>query len=167
MRNSLFSKEQTVYWPGKYESVVQFLKKAVEDDSKTAPLFKSNMEVLAFAACVGLRENYPLETDNTQEISTDTFEREGLGALLFMIPMMADIENFDLYNLRDGDGEKVCVKIFERYAAGGLQILHEAYNTAGLVPPEFFLASFLERFEGANLDAGSTGNVGASDYDIF
>lgn len=167
MRNSLFSKEQVVYWPGKYESVVHFLKKSAEDDKKSTSLFKSNMEVLAFAACVGLHENYSLEAENTQEISTDTFEREGLGALLFLIPMMADLQNFDLYNLRDGDGERVCVKIFERYAAGGLQILHESYNTVGLVSPEFFLASFLKRFEVNGSSGGATQGGGPFDDDIF
>lgn len=165
MRNSVFSKEQKVYWPGKYDSVVQFLKKDIEGDvRKSTPLFKSNMEVIAFAACVGLHESYPLETDNTQEISTDTFEREGLGPLFFMIPMMINAESFDLYNFRDGDAERDCVKVFEKYAAGGLQLLHEAYNSAGLVTPEFFLTTFLERFE---VSSGAVAQLPSDDGDIF
>jgi dnd system-associated protein 4 len=136
-----------VYWPGQYEAVVQYLqKKSTSGTAPGKPVFNSNMEVIAFAACVGLSESHPLQTEGTQEISTFTFEGKGYGPLLFLIPMLAAPEKFDLYKLRDGEGERDCLKEFERYAAGGLQILHEKYSRAGLVPSEHFLATILEQY---------------------
>ena len=164
MRESIFSRELKVYWPGQYESVVQYLQKKDEADKKAKSVFNSNMEVVAFAACVGLRERHPLDTERTQEISTFTFEGKGYGPLLFLIPMMADPEKFDLYRLRDGEAERDCIKEFERYAAGGLQILSENYRKAGLVLPEFFLGNLLERFV-VREAAVSGGSV--LDNDIF
>jgi len=138
--NSIFSKStQRVYYPGSYEPLINYLqgKRGDGQDEKNG-LFSTIMEVMAFAACVGLKTNKKADVTDRKDINVSIFEGNGYGPLLFFIPL-ASREEADFYLLRNGEGEETCIKDFQSYAAGGFYILSEKWKVAGLVTPDVFV----------------------------
>lgn len=145
MRESLFSKEYVIYWPDQYEPLVNFLKKApLGQVGAKGGFFDNNMEVIVFAASYGLQQGHSLPGGNhTKEISTSSFENNGYGAFLYLIPLMACKDQPDLFLLRDSDGEQKCLRIFESYVAGGLQLLSEGWTSAATKSAYMFVDDLL------------------------
>jgi dnd system-associated protein 4 len=139
----LFIKDHTIYWPEKYEAVVEFLKGGHGRGGGASTLFQTNAEVIVFAAAVGVSAGERATiTDKRKEISLSTFILSQLANYIFVIPLL-DRDGPNLELLRDESGENECVKIFEEYAAGGLQILNEEYSRKGLVSPFMFVSDVL------------------------
>ena len=157
MNESLFSKEYSIYWPPQYADVVKYLlKRPEEKEEEKNGVFRTNMEVMVFAAAVGLHcdNRQPVES-KTHEISTLTFERGAKEeySYIFMIPLIAMGDTPDFKTLRDSVGEERCIRIFQEYAAGGLQILSEYWKKAGLKRPATFISDVVRAF------MSSAGNV--------
>lgn len=150
MNESLFTKEYSVYWPPQYGDVVKYLlKRPEEKDEDKNGVFRTNMEVMVFAAAVGLHSDnrQPVES-KTHEISTLTFERGGKDeySYIFIIPLIAMGDSPDFNTLRDNVGEEKCIRIFQEYAAGGLQILSDYWKKAGLKRPATFISDVVREF---------------------
>lgn len=140
MLNSIFSKStQRVYYPGSYEPLINYLQGKRDDgqDGKNG-LFSTIMEVMAFAACVGLKTNTKMDVTDRKDMNVSIFEGNGYGPLLFFIPLVSR-EEADFYLLKNGEGEETCIKDFQSYAAGGFYILSEKWKVAGLVTPDVFV----------------------------
>ena len=93
-------------------------------------LFPTIRELLCFAALLGYSENrrLPLDRDKgLEDVSYQQFERGDAEDLIFLIAL-ADSQDPEL--LKEGQ-EGRCAEIFEEYANGGLQIIHEAILRGG------------------------------------
>jgi dnd system-associated protein 4 len=93
-------------------------------------LFPTIRELLCFAALLGYSEKrrLPLDKDKgVEDISYQQFERGDAEDLIFLIAL-ADSKDPDI--LKDGE-ESRCAEIFEEYANGGLQIIHESMLRGG------------------------------------
>lgn len=130
---ALFDRERAVYWPTEYVDLVNILK-GVGGEGKTsyAPLYKFNTGVIVLAAVAGLVNSRVRDVGPAkQEISTSTFASHRFGNVpldtyIFLVPLLADGDT-DL--LKAGREEDV-IRRFERYAAGGLEVLQEALSVS-------------------------------------
>ena len=97
-----------------------------------APLYKFNTGVIVLAAVAGLVHSRVRDVGPAkQEISTNTFASHRFGnapldTYIFLVPLLAD---GDTELLKAGREEDV-IRRFERYAAGGLEVLHEALSVS-------------------------------------
>ena len=112
-----------------YEKIVQRLamQKLPETDRT---LFPTIRELLCFAALLGYSEKrrLPLDRDNgVEDVSYQQFERGDAVDLIYLIAL-AEVKDPEI--LKDGE-ESRCAEIFEEYANGGLQIIHEAMLRGG------------------------------------
>ena len=153
-QRSLFSYDHTIYWPSKYERVVEFLKNGTEVKTNNRSLYKYNVEVIALAACFGLRENNSIDlppNSERKEIALSTFNEHKLGIYIYIIPLLGEQKgNVELF--RNKDGENTAVSIFQRYAAGGLEILNDQLNTSGHDSPFLFLDDLISSSQGGVID---------------
>lgn len=134
----LFSSDHTIYWPKKYEKVVEYFKNGTGDKENPQSLYKYNVEVIVMAACLGIREKYAVDfSGEKNEINLSTFNNHGLGIYLYLIPMLSE-ELANLDYLRNKEGEDKAISIFESYAAGGLELLNERLVTRSLESPYLF-----------------------------
>lgn len=142
-QKSLFSFDHTIYWPKKYESVVEYLKNGTGDKPNHQSLYKTNVEVIVLAACIGLNNqnsvNVPSESN---EINLSTFNSNSLGIYLYLIPLLAQ-EQVSIDFFRNKDGEDRAISIFQRYAAGGLEILNERLVSRSMDSPFLFTSDLL------------------------
>ena len=93
-------------------------------------LFPTIRELLCFAALLGYSEQrrLPLDRENgAEDVSYQQFERGDAEDLIYLIAL-ADSKDPEILN--DGE-ESRCSEIFEEYANGGLQIIHEAMLRGG------------------------------------
>ena len=93
-------------------------------------LFPTIRELLCFAALLGYSEKrrLPLDKDEgVEDISYQQFERGDAEDLIYLIALA---ESKDPEILKDGN-EHLCAEIFEQYANGGLQIIHESMLRSG------------------------------------
>ena len=128
---ALFATERSVYWPSEYVDLVNTLKGLGAGGKPShAGMYKYNTGVIVLAAMVGLVNGREREVGSSrQEISTSTFESHrlgdaSLGAFLFLVPLLA---GSDVEALR-GEREEELIRAFERFAAGGLEVLHGAMS---------------------------------------
>ncbi len=112
-----------------YEEMVQRLaKQKLHGTDRT--LFPTIRELLCFAALLGYSEKrrLPLDKDKgVEDISYQQFERGDAEDLIYLIALA---ETKDPEILKDGK-EHRCAEIFEEYANGGLQIIHESMLRGG------------------------------------
>lgn len=135
MATGLFSDDYNIYWPSDYEDIVTFLSSA--DSESNTKVFKTFMEVIVFAAAIGLREGLkpPFDYKSTKEIRVSTFlgsrsKRESLAEIIYLIALCdppESGEDIDIDLMRGPEGEKKAIHIFQRYAAGGLSYLNSEY----------------------------------------
>ena len=120
---SLFSKERLVYWPEEFSEVVDLLSgRDAEGRSVGFPLYSFNTGAIVFAASLGAREKRTREVGSRRkEISTTTFNSHRLEAYLFLVPLLGN-PSLGTDFLRPENEEQV-IREFERYAAGGLELL--------------------------------------------
>lgn len=123
----LFSKDRTVYWPAEFSDVMDQLTGADPDGrpSGRPALYTYNTGALTLAAAIGVinQRKRDLKSER-KEISTSIFANHELEAYIFLIPMLGDKEP-NIEHLRP-ENEEAVIKTFERYAAGGLEILRGA-----------------------------------------
>ncbi len=137
-QRGLFSFDHTIYWPKKYDRVVGYLQNGTGDSDNPQSLYKFNVEVIVMAACLGIREKYAVDlSGETNDINLSTFNSQSLGIYLYLIPMPSDEEpNVDYF--RNKEGEDKAISIFQRYVAGGLELLNERLVTRSLDSPYLF-----------------------------
>jgi len=149
----LFSEDYRVYWDGEYESVVKFL--SSEDDSG-AKVFDTFMEVIVFAASVGLREGFKSSAQfaDRRDIQVSTFarNREPLGSLAEVIYLVALCDfpkgDIDLDLMRNPEGERSAIALFQQYANEGLRHLNDEYIRRPRMDPFRFIYEILEEYSG-------------------
>jgi hypothetical protein len=122
-KQSLFSKERLVYWPDEFADVVDFLSgRDARGQVVTHPLYSFNTGAIVLAASVGVRANRRREVGaKRKEISTATFASHGLESYIFLVPLVG-APDLGTDMLRP-DNEEQVIREFERWAAGGLEIL--------------------------------------------
>ena len=120
---SLFSKERLVYWPEEFSEVVSLLNgRDVEGRIVGSSLYSFNTGAIVLAASLGARERRTREVGpKRKEISTSAFNSHRLEAYLFLVPLLGNPKNGTDF-LRVENEENV-IREFERYAAGGLEII--------------------------------------------
>jgi dnd system-associated protein 4 len=154
-QKELFSEDHTIYWPEKYEPVVEYLKNGTSNSENPNSLYKLNVHVIVLAACVGFSHKEKIvvqEKDKKKEIPLSVFHNNDLSIFIYIIALLSSPE-LNISFLKNIDGEKLAIKIFEQYAAAGLEILYDKY-TKGFADPPFLFVSDLIR-----LDLSSSGNV--------
>jgi hypothetical protein len=122
-KHSLFSKERLVYWPEEFSEVVDLLNgRDQEGRSIGNPLYSFNTGAIVLAASLGARERRRRDVGaRRKEISTTTFVSHNLESYLFLVPLLGDPSQGTDF-LRPENEEQV-IREFERYAAGGLELL--------------------------------------------
>lgn len=153
MKRDLFSEDYTIYWPKEYEQIVEFLKKK---DDQEGEVFSNNMEVIVFAAAVGLKEGRkPKETDKRlrNEIALSTFlgrdEAKSLAEIIYLVALCdRDDENIDISYMRNPEGERRALELFQSYAAGGLAVLNDLWLSASTRTPQRFIYETIELLTG-------------------
>jgi hypothetical protein len=179
----IFVKDHTIYWPESYESVVEFLKNGTSEgeQSSSKSLYKLNVQVIVFAACVGLisGERKSIVKEKKKEIALSTFIENDLAIYLFLIPLLSrpkiinnktDFEknNFqpDLDQLRGESGEELSIEIFQEYCAAGLEILNdELLNSGSMNSPYIFIKDIINKFS-INTGDSPKNNDGIKNIDI-
>ena len=133
-----------------YEGIVQRLSmQKLPGTDRT--LFPTIRELLCFAALLGYSENrrIPLDRDKgVEDVSYQQFERGDAEDLIYLIAL-ADTKDPEI--LKDGE-EARCAEIFEEYANGGLQIIHEAMLRRGGEYPDRDLLEFLKERSYLNIE---------------
>jgi len=121
--HSLFSKERMVYWSEEFSDVVDLLNGRDHEDRPVGnALYSFNTGAIVLAASLGARERRVREVGSRRkEISTSTFNSHRLEAYLFLVPLLGNPGHGTDF-LRPENEESV-IREFERYAAGGLEIL--------------------------------------------
>lgn len=159
-QKTLFSFDHTIYWPEKYQRVIDYLQNGVGQGENSQSLYKLNVEALVLAACVGLEAGNAIDLPpppQRKEIALSTFTSNSLSVYLYLIPMLAEKDTtIDFF--RNKEGEAKAVAIFEKYAAGGLEILNEKLLSNTLDSPYFFTS---------NLRQGKGDDVRDLEIDIF
>ena len=137
---SLFLYDHTVYWPAKYDRVVEFLKNGTGEKNNPKSLYKLNVEVIVLAACVGVINDHPVDEmpSERREIALSTFNEHQLGIYIYLIPLLSDEKN-NIELMRNKQGEDLSVSIFQRYVAGGLEILNDRLSSCGHDSPYLFI----------------------------
>lgn len=122
-KQSLFSKERLVYWPEEFSEVVDLLNgRDREGRTVGSPLYSFNTGAIVLAASLGAREKRKREVGTRRkEISTGTFLSHELEPYIFLIPLLGDLALGTEF-LRPENEEQV-IREFEKYAAGGLELL--------------------------------------------
>jgi len=163
MRRQLFTDDYTIYWPKEFEQVVEFLK---ERGNQEGEVFSNNMEVIVFAAAVGLKEGRkPKETDKKQrnEIALSTFlgrdEEKSLAEIIYLVALCdREDSNVDISFMRNPEGERRALEIFQSYAAGGLAVLNDLWLSARTRTPQRFVYETVELLAGRELQEGRAGD---------
>lgn len=143
-QQSLLTRERSIYWPGAYAEIVDLLTGRDTNGRQIAGApFNLNVGVIVMAAALGLREGRKRDvpSDNRKEISTNTFLGNGLEMYLLLIPILANPESAT-DNLRP-EREEEMIREFERYAAGGLEILEGEFERAGASSLEVVMQGLL------------------------
>jgi dnd system-associated protein 4 len=143
-QQSILTRERTVYWPGVYAEIVDLLTGRDSNGRQIAGApFNLNVGVIVMAAALGLRDGRKRDvpSDNRKEISTNTFLGNGLEMYLLLIPILANPESAT-DNLRP-EHEEEMIREFERYAAGGLEILEGEFERAGASSLEVVMQGLL------------------------
>ena len=155
--NSLFSKDRAVYWPSEFADIFALLKGVDPSGKATHPgFYKYNTGVMVLAAMVGLVHSRERELGpDRMEISTAQFEGHKLGdaslaAFIFLIPLLAGTGVEAL----KAEQEDEVIRRFERFAAGGLEVLRGALSVTSDSTGYSVLTAELERAVGLLNSAG-------------
>lgn len=128
-RQSLFTKDRAVYWPSEFASFVNFLKGQDENGQpKMTPLYSYNTGAMILAASIGVIHKRTRDVGKGQEIMTSTFAGQGLEVYLFLLPLLGR-DKADIDILRP-DHEETLLREFERYAAGGFEVLQGMFDAS-------------------------------------
>jgi dnd system-associated protein 4 len=127
-RAQLFSKDRLVYWPSEFVSVANFLKgQNDKGHGVSSPLFSFNTGIMVLGAAMGVQQRRKREVGKEkQEIMTSTFASHGLDGYILLIPLLGN-SSAGVDALRP-ENEEELIREFERYAAGGLEILRGLFD---------------------------------------
>jgi dnd system-associated protein 4 len=144
-QKSLFSGPHIVRWPEKYKPVVDYLINGIEVSKNENSLFEYNVNVICFAASVGIKigNRIPFSGEKLLEIHTDTFNNNELGVWIFLTSLMSDTENPNIELLRNSETENNAVKIFQELAFAGLHYLNERFTNESIHTPYFFVQKII------------------------
>lgn len=160
-QKELFSGDHTVYWPDKYETVVEYLKNGTGSSENSNSLYKLNVHVIVLAACVGLLAGEKLsipEKEKKKEIPISVFNNHDLSIFLYLIPLLSQTDP-DVNILKNIDGENKAVKIFEDYAAAGLQILSNKYTEGFVDTPLLFVLDLIRNGIDGNVHSKASNDL--------
>ena len=145
-QKNLFTGSHIVRWPEKYKAVVDYLINGIEVNSNEDSLFELNVNVICFAAAIGIKidKKISIAGEKLLEIHTDTFNNKELGIWIFLVALMSDLENPNINLLRNSESENNAVKIFQEYVSGGLHYLNEKFSTESIHTPYFFVQKILD-----------------------
>lgn len=145
-QKELFSKDFTVYWPDRYEPVVEYLQNGHGNSENLNSLYNNNAHVIVLAACLGLlhgsRLNIP-DKEKNKEIPSSVFNNNDLTIYIYLIALLSeDVPDVNL--LKNLEGETKAIKIFEEYVSSGLQLLNEKYTQGYIDTPFIFVSNLLK-----------------------
>ena len=159
-QKNLFSGSHVVRWPEKYKVVVDYLINGIETNTNENSLFELNVNVISFAAAVGLRINKRISISGEKllEIHTDTFINKELGIWIFLVALMSDSDNPNINLLRNNETEMDAVKIFQEFVCGGLNYLNDKFSNESIHTPYFFIQKILDDLNNNSTDSIKTIN---------
>jgi hypothetical protein len=142
-KQSLFSKERLVYWPEEFSEVVDLLNgRDREGRAVGSPLYSFNTGAIVLAASLGAREKRKREVGaRRKEISTATFLGHELEPYIFLVPLLGD-PALSTDFLRPENEEQV-IREFERYAAGGLELLAGEMDASAVKAADVLVQSLM------------------------
>lgn len=128
-RDAFFEEVKTIYWPSEFMDIVNMFKgQDITGKNTHPPLYEHNTGPIVLAAAIGYIKKREKEVGSArQEIQTKTFETHKFGGvpLTNYIALIAVLHQRNVELLREGN-ESELLRIFERYAAGGLDYLRAA-----------------------------------------
>jgi dnd system-associated protein 4 len=153
---SRFSVERSIYWPAEYFDIVNVLTGKLADGT-SAPgtaLYQFNTGAIVFAAAVGLANGrHRAVGSERKEITTSTFAGhqlagQQLDTYIFLIALLSK-KNVDAGLLRV-ENEDTVLRIFEQYAAGGLEILRGIFDESPTQSVDIVIQRYLSTPQGSN-----------------
>lgn len=128
MASSLFTKERTIYWPTEFVDLAAMLKGQNEKGQTiSTPVYGYNTWIMVVGATLGVLHKRKREVGKErQEITTTTFASQNLESYIFLIPMLGKPEQG--VDLLRPENEEELIREFERYAAGGLEVLRGLFD---------------------------------------
>lgn len=137
-----------MYWPGEFADVMRQLTGHDASGRQAAnALFQFNTGALALAAAVGVVNNRKREVGtDKKEISTHSFGSHGLEDYIFLVPLIGSSEA--TVNQLRPEHEEEAIREFERFAAGGLEVLRAELASAPTQTPDFVLEDIITRSAG-------------------
>ena len=149
-RPSRFSIERSIYWPAEYSEIVKALTGKLADGTPVpgSALYQFNTGAIVFAAAVGLTNERQREIgSDRKEITTTTFTSHELDTYIFLVALLSK-KHFDASFLRS-EHEEAVVRIFERYAAGGLEILRRIFDESPTQSVDIVIQRYLSTLQGS------------------
>lgn len=148
MRNErLFSRDRKVYWPTEFIPEMNLLKGVDEKNQPVSnPLYPFFTGAMVLAASIGVANKRKREVGSggRQEIDTSTFATGQNGRLekfIFLVPLLGNSSlGLDFLRL---ENEEELVREFERYAAGGLEMLRGMFSESAGKSPELIIEGLL------------------------
>jgi hypothetical protein len=147
---SQFSKSRVLYWPEEFSAIMDLLTGRDSDGRATGPaLYQFNTGALTLAAAVGLRckRKRDIGGSRKKEISTDTFAAHGLEALILLVPLLGNPAAAT--EMLRVENEEELIREFERYAAGGLEVLMGEFDELAGQSPDFIVQQLYAKHGGA------------------
>ena len=124
----------SVHRSGEFEELVQMLG-ASENKAGEGKLFKLLRDVLTFAAVLGYREKQRKPFDpkyGKEDIQASVYQRNEATEIIYAIAL-GDQKTTDILK---PENERECIKIFEEYANGGLNIINGWLEKYANIDPE-------------------------------
>ena len=130
-RSAFFEESKTVNWPSEFRDIVNIFKgKDVLGKNTHPAMYDFDTGAIVLAAVIGFIKKREREVGSSWlGIDTSTFEGHKFGnvPLTNYIALIAVLHEKDVDLLREGR-ESELIRIFERYAAGGLEYLRAAMS---------------------------------------
>jgi hypothetical protein len=164
-RSAFFEENKTVNWPTEFRDIVNIFKGQDVLGKTTHPaMYDYDTGAIVLAAVIGYIKKRDREVGSSRlGIETATFEGHKFGnvPLTNYIALIAVLHENDVDLLREGR-EGDLIRIFERYAAGGLEYLRAAMSRSSDPTGYQVLFKEVEAVLGSNAKLESEGLV-----DIF
>jgi len=158
-KHSILSRERVIYWPEEYAEVVDLLTgKDREGRSISNAPYSFNTGAIILAASVGLRASRKRDVGSRRkEISTQIFLNHDLESYLMLIPILANPDAAT--DLLRPENEETTLKEFERYAAGGLEVIAGELESSAGREIELVLQALLSQPDDGNSQSEEVPNL--------
>lgn len=141
----LMSKERLIYWPGEFAEIMDLLTgKDKHGGRLPIAMYEFNTQAIVLAACIGVAEGRKRDIGSStkKEISTVTMAGHGLERFIFLIPQLAEPDK--AVDILRTSNEELAIREFERYAAGGLEVLAGAIERSPLSSIDAIVAQLVK-----------------------